>query len=636
MASSTAPLVHELQARIRELEATRKSRTEEASRIIASQRTTIDRLRSENQRLAADLAAVGSADAAAIAALVATGAAAPSVMVKPTGLTPAQTERADRLMEVADTYNRKIEVEQRQLESLEREVELAQAQLLAARRDMGGYSGAKALTVAPVKAIKALETRLDGAQRRFNEHIAANRDLKQQIDAATRRQAGLEQVRSQLDREVASLAGEVAALQEGVRVAQEARQEAMAQIAALRVAEDAEAAAFEVEVRELAACQAADERLLQAQAVRLTKAVEAAEAAGEAAGSPKAAAAGAAGAEGLGSGGGGAAAAGGLGTVSSSSVIATPAEPLDLDLLEQGVGVEAAALQLQRAAGLSSLPETLSHYSSLEQLSFDLFSACNEANERIAALGREVRQMEAELRQMESDAVAGRQHEAIRQVLARRDAAVRRGEALTERRSALDRRIAMLRTGIYTCLRKLGAAAAAQAWEASAPSATSSSSGASAAAAAAVPSPPPHPSVAACAHVMAGLAVLEQRAAAVIAVQGTMVGRSSSLSRQGAGGGPGSRPPSGPPSSSAAAAQQRRPSASAAGTAAAAAAAAGQAATAAINAPATSNGGGGSSGGGAGGGGREYELINESDEEDEVPLTREQIQARSASIHRTE
>lgn len=35
------------------------------------------------------------------------------------------------------------------------------------------------------------------------------------------------------------------------------------QMAALRVAEDAEAAAFEVEVRELAACQAADEKLLQ-------------------------------------------------------------------------------------------------------------------------------------------------------------------------------------------------------------------------------------------------------------------------------------------------------------------------------------------------------------------------------------
>ncbi len=39
------------------------------------------------------------------------------------------------------------------------------------------------------------------------------------------------------------------------------------QVAALRVAEDAEAAAFEVEVKELAACSAADEKLLQVGAV---------------------------------------------------------------------------------------------------------------------------------------------------------------------------------------------------------------------------------------------------------------------------------------------------------------------------------------------------------------------------------
>ncbi|GLC34340.1 Outer dynein arm protein 1 [Pleodorina starrii] len=589
MAANGSATVHELQLRIRELEALRKARSEEASRIIASQRSTIDRLRAENQRLAADLTSVGSTDATAMAALVATGSAASSVMVKPAGLTPAQNDRADKLMEVADTYSRKIEVEQRQLESLEREVELAQAQLLAARRDIGGHSGTHAVTIAPVKAVKALETRLEAAHRRFNEHIAANRDLKVQIDAATRRQAGMEAVRSQLEREVASVAAELVAVHEATRVAGEAKQEALVQVAALSVSEDSEAAAFEVEVRELAACQVADERLLQAQAARLTKAVEAAEAAD-------------------GPSGGG------------------PSEPLDLDSVEQGIGVEAAALQLQRTAGLSSLPEALEHYRSLEQRSFDLFSACNEANERIGALSREAKELEAEVRQMEAESVAGRQHEAIRQVLGRRDAAVRRLEGLMERRSVIERRLAMLRTGIFTCLRKLGAAAAAQAWDAAAPAASgagsggskrSSGSGGDGTAAAAAPgaSAPAsaaahHPAVAACAHVMAGLAHLEQRAAAIIAVQGTMVGRSSSLTRLS---GSGSRPataslPSTGPSILAAA-----PSVGAGGGAGKATAAAG---------------------GNAAAGGADVELIDESDDdEDEMPLTREQIQARSASMN---
>lgn len=73
-------MVHELQARIKELEALKKTRADEAARIIASQRATIDRLKADNQRLTTDLAAVGSADAAAVAALVAAGAS--SVLVK--------------------------------------------------------------------------------------------------------------------------------------------------------------------------------------------------------------------------------------------------------------------------------------------------------------------------------------------------------------------------------------------------------------------------------------------------------------------------------------------------------------------------------------------------------------------------
>ena len=164
--------------------------------------------------------------------------------------------------------------------------------------------------------------------------------------------------------------------------------------------------------------------------------------------------------------------------------------------------------------------------------------------------------------------MVGRQHEAIRQALGRRDAALRRADSVTERRSAIERRLAMLRNGISVCLRRLGAAAAAQAWEAGAPSLTgggggggggggtilasresgAAESGAGAGAGAMVggrpPSgsglqvagaPPPHPSVAACAHVMAGLALLEQRASAIIAVQ--VGGQEEGGRRRGVGGG---------------------------------------------------------------------------------------------------
>ncbi len=59
--------------------------------------------------------------------------------------------------------------------------------------------------------------------------------------------------------------------------------------------------------------------------------------------------------------------------------------------------------------GLSSLPEALQHYATLEQRSFDLFTACNEASERLAAMGREAKELEAEVRQMEVRAGGGRE-----------------------------------------------------------------------------------------------------------------------------------------------------------------------------------------------------------------------------------
>ncbi|KXZ40929.1 hypothetical protein GPECTOR_1260g517 [Gonium pectorale] len=314
----------------------------------------------------------------------------------------------------------------------------------------------------------------------------------------------------------------------------------------------------------------------QAQAARLTKVLEGAEAAEEyeeaAGASPR-------------SGG--------------ASSPASPV-PLDLDSVEQGVGAEAAAMQLQRTAGLPSLPATLSHYSCLEQRSFDLFNSCNEANERITALTKEARELEAELRQLESAAVSGRQHEAIRGVLGRRDTALRRAESCAERRSQLDRRLAQLRAGIHACLRKLGAAAAAQAWEASAPSAATAGTAPPEAGGGAASTVPPaqHPAAAACAHVMAGLALLEQRAAAVVAVQGTMVGRTSSLQR-GGGVTVGRLPSATTPSP--------RGRAAAVGSKAA---------------------------GGRGPAPPPAEDPDSEDEEDEMPLTREQIQARSSSLRR--
>ncbi len=87
--------VHELKSRIKELEALKRSRADEASRIIGSQRTTIDRLKAENQRLTTDLSGTG-VDAAAVAAIVAGSGGGSTVLYKVRG--SRRVEQPGRLL----------------------------------------------------------------------------------------------------------------------------------------------------------------------------------------------------------------------------------------------------------------------------------------------------------------------------------------------------------------------------------------------------------------------------------------------------------------------------------------------------------------------------------------------------------
>ena len=101
------------------------------------------------------------------------------------------------------------------------------------------------------KNVKVLENRLDKALVKFNEALAHNKSLREQIDNLRRERVVFEQIYKKLERELHDKKKEMANVIEISNIAYEARDQAQNEMAALRAQADKEQAAFEAEWREL-------------------------------------------------------------------------------------------------------------------------------------------------------------------------------------------------------------------------------------------------------------------------------------------------------------------------------------------------------------------------------------------------
>merc|ERR1740138_498716 len=127
-------------------------------------------------------------------------------------------------------------------------------QIFAVREDMarkGGVDASKQNVEATQKQIRILENRLDKALQKFNEAIAANRSLREQIDTLRRERVVFDDIYRKLENELHSKKKEMANIIEQANAAYEARDSAQAQMAALKQQADKEHAEFEKEWREL-------------------------------------------------------------------------------------------------------------------------------------------------------------------------------------------------------------------------------------------------------------------------------------------------------------------------------------------------------------------------------------------------
>ena len=123
---------------------------------------------------------------------------------------------------------RAIEGEKRKAEELENRLKAVRGGVMAERREMGGNNAPQEQNQAVQKQVKVLEHRLHRALVKFNEAIAANKDLREEIDNLRRERVVFDGIYKKLQHELGEKKRKMAEIIEIANVAYEARDRAQA------------------------------------------------------------------------------------------------------------------------------------------------------------------------------------------------------------------------------------------------------------------------------------------------------------------------------------------------------------------------------------------------------------------------
>merc|ERR1711988_1981888 len=163
-----------------------------------------------------------------------------------------------RLNDQPDTYTRKIEVETRKVQELGAQTEEVKVNIKTQQDDILMWSGrsgvanaAKDSNQAIQKQIRQLENRLEKALIKFNEALAHNKELREEIDGLRRERVVFDSIYKKLERELDHKKKEMANIIEISNSAYESRDQAQQEMQALKKQLEEEQAAFEEEWKDL-------------------------------------------------------------------------------------------------------------------------------------------------------------------------------------------------------------------------------------------------------------------------------------------------------------------------------------------------------------------------------------------------
>lgn len=156
-----------------------------------------------------------------------------------------------RLQEQGDAYVRKIEFEKKKIQELDGKIATVHERINLQRANMGGVHGAKETSESISRKIKSLENKLDKSLQKYNQAVAQNRQLREQIDKLRKERVVYDNIYKKLEEELQQKKFQMKEIIEKGKRAHEYREEAKNKMNKLKQQAEKEQEEFENEWREL-------------------------------------------------------------------------------------------------------------------------------------------------------------------------------------------------------------------------------------------------------------------------------------------------------------------------------------------------------------------------------------------------
>lgn len=220
-----------LQREYRHMELNRRAYAEESQSVLRKQQTAMDKLRSDNEAIKNEIAMLMRSTN------------------KPSS--SGQQEAISKLQDQADRYQANIEIEKSNIETMDEQIHILKQKILHQRKSMGGVNASKENYSMIQKQIRILENRLDKALVKFNESIAHNKALRDNIDDLRRERIVFENIYRKMERELFDRKQQMAEIIEVSNHSYEQRDAYQMEIAALEQTNRKEQEECEEQIEEL-------------------------------------------------------------------------------------------------------------------------------------------------------------------------------------------------------------------------------------------------------------------------------------------------------------------------------------------------------------------------------------------------
>ena len=154
-------------------------------------------------------------------------------------------------VEPPESYQDRIDSEAKKIKELEANIKIIKEKIFKQRQDMGGINASRDTANALEKQKRILENRLDKANQKFNEAIASNKKLREEIDNLRRERVIFDNIYQKLEKELQDKRKEMANIIEEANRAYEDRDRAQDQLSSLKQTAEKEQVDFEKEWKEL-------------------------------------------------------------------------------------------------------------------------------------------------------------------------------------------------------------------------------------------------------------------------------------------------------------------------------------------------------------------------------------------------